>query len=186
MFRPLIAALLLAIPSGAAIAQVERSADGWSVGAMPNGCMMQAVSPEGTMLSVWGVAGDDKLGFLLQNKDWKALRDGASYELKLDFLGVGALPVEATARREIDSDGPGFYFQLEPGGSGGQAFMDAFSTARGMRISQEGRSVDTLPLAGSKGAMSSLAKCLADRWSSAEGVEAPAEEEPAADAPVSI
>jgi hypothetical protein len=187
MFRPLIAALFLAIPSGAAIAQADTSTEGWSVGAMPNGCMMQAVSPEGTMLSVWGIAGDDKLGFLLQNKDWKALRDGASYELKLDFLGVAALPVEATARREIDSDGPGFYFQLEPGGSGGQAFMDAFSTARGMRISQEGRSVDTLPLAGSKGAMSSLAKCLADRWSAAEGVEASAEEtQPAADAPVSI
>jgi len=178
MFRPIIAAFLLVVPTGAAMSQTDDMGD-WAVGAMPNGCMMQAVSPEGTMLSVWGVAGDDKLGFLLQNKDWKALRDGASYNLKLDFLGVSSVPVEATARREIDSDGPGFYFQLQPGGSGGKAFMDAFSTAQGMRISQEGRKVDTLSLAGSKGAMSSLARCLAERWAEApatEAVESTAEE----------
>ncbi len=171
MFRRIIAAFLLTVPAGAALGQVEDTGD-WAVGAMPNGCMMQAVSPQGTMLSVWGTAGDDKLGFLLQNKGWDALRDGASYHLKLDFLGVSSLPVEATARREIDSDGPGFYFQLEPGGASGRSFMDAFSTAQGMRISQEGRSVDTLPLAGSKGAMSALARCLAERWSEAEGAAA--------------
>jgi hypothetical protein len=158
---------LLTVPAGAAFGQAEEIG-GWAIGSMPNGCMMQAVSPHGTMLSVWGTAGDDKLGFLLQNKGWNALRDGASYQLKLDFLGVSSLPVEATARREIDSDGPGFYFQLQPGGASGKAFMDAFSSARGMRISQEGRNVDTLSLAGSEGAMSSLARCLADRWSNAD------------------
>jgi hypothetical protein len=75
--------------------------------------------------------------------------------------------VEATARREIDSDGPGFYFSLEPGGASGKTFMDAFSTAQGMRISRDGKNVDTLPLAGSEGAMSALARCLAERWSKA-------------------
>jgi hypothetical protein len=179
MFRPIIAAFLLAVPSVAAVAQSERTGD-WAVGAMPNGCMLQAVSPQGTMLSVWGTAGDAKLGFLLQNKDWRALRDGARYELKLDFLGVSSVPVEATARREIDSDGPGFYFQLEPGGRGGKAFMDAFSTAQGMRISQEGQSVDTLSLAGSKGAMSSLAKCLSDHWSDGQAAAAEPQAEPEA------
>jgi hypothetical protein len=178
MFRFVVAAFLLTVPAGAAYGQAEDAGD-WSVGAMPNGCMMQAVSPQGTMLSVWGTAGDDKLGFLLQNKGWDALRDGASYHLKLDFLGVSSLPVEATARREIDSDGPGFYFALEPGGASGKSFMDAFSTAQGMRISQEGRSVDTLPLAGSKGAMASLARCLAERWSEAD----PASADEAAEAP---
>jgi hypothetical protein len=177
MFRRLIAALLVTVPASAAMGQVEDTGQ-WAVGAMANGCMMQAVSPQGTMLSVWGVAGDDKLGFLLQNKGWNALRDGASYDLKLDFLGVSSLPVEATARREIDSDGPGFYFQLEPGGTSGKAFMDAFSTAQGMRISREGKSVDTLPLAGSKGAMSALARCLSESWADGEAgepVEATAE-----------
>ena len=183
MFRTMIAALLLTVPAGAAFGQADQSGE-WAVGAMPNGCMMQAVSPQGTMLSVWGTAGDDKLGFLLQNKGWNALRDGASYELKLDFLGVSSLPVEATARREIDDDGPGFYFTLEPGGASGKSFMDAFSTAQGMRISQEGRSVDTLPLAGSEGAMSSLARCLADRWSNAASADADEEAEEDAAEPV--
>jgi hypothetical protein len=164
MVRHIIAALLVAAPTGAAIGQVDQTGD-WAVGAMPHGCMMQAVSPQGTMLSVWGISGDDKLGFLLQNKNWNKLRDGASYELKLDFLGVSSLPVEATARREIDSDGPGFYFQVEPGGTGGKRLLDAFTSARGMEISREGRSVDTLPLAGGKGAMAALARCLAESWS---------------------
>jgi hypothetical protein len=175
MFRRVAFLLLVAAPAGA-MAQPEASGD-WAVGAMPNGCMMQAVSPEGTLLSVWGIAGDDKLGFLLQNKEWDALRDGASYQLKLDFLGVRSLPVEATARREIDSDGPGYYFTVQPGGAGGDRFMDAFSTAQGMRISHDGESVDTMPLAGGKSAMGALARCLADRW--AEGAQAAPEPEPA-------
>jgi hypothetical protein len=166
MFRTAIAALLLTVPAGTVGQAIETGI--WAVNAMPNGCMLQAVTPQGTMLSVWGTAGDDKLGFLLQNKGWKALRDGASYHLKLDFLGVSSLPVDATARREIDDDGPGFYFQLQPGGSSGKAFMDAFSSAQGMRISQNGQSVDTLSLAGSQGAMSSLARCLAEHWSDAD------------------
>ena len=180
MFRTAIAAFLLTVPAGAALGQVDRKGD-WAVGAMPNGCMMQAVSPQGTMLSVWGTAGDDKLGFLLQNKRWDALRDGASYELKLDFLGVSSLPVEATARREIDADGPGFYFQLQPGGSSGKAFMEAFSSARGMRISQDGRNFDTLSLAGSEGAMSALARCLSQSWVDAD--PSAADEEPEAEGP---
>src|SRR5687768_7514525 len=100
MFRRLIvAAFLLAAPSGAALGQADETGE-WAVGAMPNGCMVQAVSPKGTMLSVWALAGDEKLGFLLQNRGWNALRDGASYDLKLDFLGVRSLPIKATARSE--------------------------------------------------------------------------------------
>ena len=184
MFRTVIAAFLLTVPAGAAFGQAKDTGN-WAVGAMPNGCMLQAVTPQGTMLSVWGTAGDDKLGFLLQNKGWNALRDGASYRLKLDFLGVSSLPVDATARREIDDDGPGFYFQLQPGGSSGKAFMDAFSSAEGMRITQDGRSVDTLSLAGSEGAMSSLARCLAEHWSEA-APEAAGEEPEAQPVAVSI
>ena len=180
MFRRLIVtASLFALPAGAALGQAEDKGD-WAVGAMPNGCMVQAVSPQGTMLSIWALAGDEKLGFLLQNREWNALRDGASYELKLDFLGVRSLPIQATARREIDNDGPGFFFTLEPAGARGSGFLDAFSTASGMRISQEGRSVDTLPLAGSRGAMAALARCLSDRY--AEGVPAEAAEDSAPEA----
>jgi hypothetical protein len=121
------------------------------------------------MLSIWAFAGEDKLAFLLQNRGWNALRDGASYDLKLDFLGVTSLPVEATARRDIDQDGPGFFFTVEPGGNTGTGFLDAFSSAQGMRISQGSENFDTLPLQGGRGAMAALARCLADRWSEAAG-----------------
>lgn len=184
MIRGLIAAFLLAGSSGAVMAQGDSAGEAmgaWELAPMPNGCMVQATSPQGTMLSIWSFAGDDKLAFLLQNRGWDALRDGAHYDLKLDFVGVRSLPVDATARKNIDQDGPGFFFTVEPGGSSGTPFLEAFSTAEGMRINQAGAQVDTLSLEGSRGAMASLARCLADRWADADisaGDEEP-EAEPA-------
>ena len=89
MFRRLMVAFLIAAPSGAAVAQApvaqapvaqaqaaraEGSGD-WALATMPNGCMVQATSPKGTMISVWGFAGQDKIAFLLQNRGWN-VRDG--------------------------------------------------------------------------------------------------------------
>jgi hypothetical protein len=165
MFRPMIAALLLAAPCTAAIAQENQGS--WGVAAMPNGCMVEAVSPQGTMLSIWGFTGAPKLAFLLQNKEWGALRDGQNYKLNLEFAGTKSWPVDATARQNIDSDGPGYLFTVQPGGEGATNFLDAFTSASGMKISQNGRNVDTLPLEGSRGAMASLAKCLAEKWGAA-------------------
>ncbi|HEX5184712.1 MAG TPA: hypothetical protein VFW19_16370 [Allosphingosinicella sp.] len=167
MFRRMMVAVLLAAPSAAAIGQSEQGSD-WAIAQMPNGCMVEAVSPQGTMLTIWGFAGRPKLAFLLQNKGWGALQDGRSYRLSLDFVGSPtAMPVEATARHDIDSDGPGLLFTVQPGGDGARNFLDAFTSAEGMRINQDGRSVDTLPLAGSRRAITALAQCLAARWSSA-------------------
>lgn len=166
MFRRIVFALLLAAPSAAVMGQGEQGSD-WAIAQMPNGCMVEAVSPQGTMLTVWGFAGQPKLAFLLQNKNWGALQDGRSYQLSLDFVGSPtAMPVQATARQNIDSDGPGLLFTVEPGGDGAKSFFSAFTSAEGMRINQDGRSVDTLPLAGSRRAMTALAQCLAERWSS--------------------
>ncbi|MBV8687443.1 MAG: hypothetical protein JOZ90_05030 [Alphaproteobacteria bacterium] len=163
MFRRLLAAFLIAAPSGAAVAQGESTGD-WALATMPNGCMVQATSPKGTMISVWGFAGQDKIAFLLQNRGW-SVRDGQPYRLSLDFVGVETLPVSATAREHIDSDGPGFLFSVKPGAQGATGFLNAFTSASGMRITQGTESFDTLPLAGSKTAMAALAQCLADRWS---------------------
>jgi hypothetical protein len=171
MFRRLIVTLLLAAPSAAVLGQGHAGPSpemgDWAVAQMPNGCMVEAVSPQGTMISIWGFAGQPKLAFLLQNKGWNALQDGRSYKLSLDFVGTPtAMPVDATARQNIDSDGPGFLFTVQPGGDAAKSFLTAFTSARGMRISQDGRSVDTMPLAGSRGAMGALAKCLAEKWHS--------------------
>ncbi len=176
MLRYVIAALLASAPLAAASGQ-EPSEGKWAFAAMPNGCMVQAVSPHGTMLSVWGFAGEDKLGFLLQNRGWE-VEDGKKTPLQVEFSGARRLAVEATARAEIDADGPGLYFTVEPGGADRGDFLAAFTSARGMSIRRDGADVDTLPLAGSRGAISSLAKCLADRWNEA-GPIPPEAKEPA-------
>jgi hypothetical protein len=161
----MMVALLLAAPTAAAMGQGQESGD-WAMAQMPNGCMVEATSPQGTMLTIWGFAGQPKLAFLLQNRGWNALQDGRSYQLSLDFVGTPtAVPMEATGRQNIDSDGPGFLFTVQPGGDGAKNFLNAFTSAEGMRISQDGRSFDTLPLAGSRHAMAALAQCLAARWS---------------------
>jgi hypothetical protein len=165
MLRYVMAALLASAPIGAASAQQGKT-EGWALAAMPNGCMVQAVSPHGTMLSIWAFAGEEKLGFLLQNRGWE-VEDGKKTALQVEFQGARAWPVEATARAEIDSDGPGLYFTVEPGGADRGNFLSAFTSARGMSIRREGAGVDTLPLAGSRGAISSLAKCLAEKWNEA-------------------
>jgi hypothetical protein len=165
MLRYMMAALLAAAPFGAASAQPQKT-EGWALAAMPNGCMVQAVSPHGTMLSIWAFAGEEKLGFLLQNRGWE-VEDGEKTALQVEFPGVRAWPVEATARAEIDSDGPGLYFTVEPGGADRGNFLAAFTSARGMSIRRDGADIDTLPLAGSRGAIANLAKCLAERWKEA-------------------
>lgn len=178
MLRYVMAALLAAAPVAGASAQAR--ADGqWALAAMPNGCMVQAVSPQGTMLSVWGFAGDRKLGFLLQNRGW-TVEDGAKTPLEVEFAGARSWPVEATARAHIDRDGPGLFFTVEPGGSGARSFLAAFTSAEGMSIRRGGADVDTMPLAGSRAAVASLAQCLADRWNESPAAE-PKEAEPAAE-----
>ncbi|MFL6856823.1 MAG: hypothetical protein ACJ8EB_02820 [Allosphingosinicella sp.] len=188
MFRQMMAVLLLAAPS-AAFAEPDANMGGWALAAMPNGCMVQATSPQGTMLTIWGFAGAEKLAFLLQNREWDGLQDGRSYDLNLSFENAKAYPVEATARAHIDSDGPGLFFTVTPGGRSSGAFLSAFTSARGMRISQNGRSFDTLPLAGSRTAVTALAKCLAERWARSDVAQrdAPDEaEQPDSDGPIAI
>jgi hypothetical protein len=182
MLRYVMAALLASAPLAAASGQ-EEPPGRWALAAMPNGCMVQAVSPRGTMLSVWGFAGDKELGFLLQNPGWE-VEDGAKTPLSVEFPGTSPVPVEATARAHIDRDGPGLYFTVEPGGAKADRFLAAFTSAQGMSIRRAGAGVDTMPLAGSRTAMAGLAQCLADRWN--EPAPAAAEAKPEAPAADSI
>jgi hypothetical protein len=184
MYRLLLAVSALAFPLAAAHSQAGASQDGtlqdeasqteagqseadgrWGLARAPGSCMLHASSPQGTMLSVWGFAGQSKIGFLLQNKDWDGLREGQKVDLDVAFVGMRAWPVKATERREVDSDGPGYFFTVQPGD--GAAFLDAFASAKGMEISRGGDSVDSLPLAGSREAMSAFATCVSSLWAQA-------------------
>src|SRR5687768_2238930 len=90
----------------------------WGLARSPGACMLHAASARGTVLSIWGLAGQGRLAFILQNRQWDTLRDGQRYALELDFLGVRALPVQAIARLDLDSDGPGYFFTVQPGDAG--------------------------------------------------------------------
>lgn len=166
MVRRATVVLLLAAAAFGAAPAAGRTEEpsGWALGQLPNACMLQWVSPQGTMLSIWGFARQARFGVLLQNRGWGPLRDGERYTLSLEFVGQRAWPVQATAREPIDSDGPGFFFTIEPGDADDDGFLQAFSNAEGMHISRDGHRVDTLPLPATPAAMSALARCLAERW----------------------
>jgi hypothetical protein len=178
MFRNLTAFLLLA--AAPAAAAPGGGMGDWDLATMTEGCMVQAVSPKGTMLSVWAFAGQPRFGFLLQNREWDSLRDGKRYRLNLDFAGIRSWPVDATARREVDSDGPGLFFTVAPTGGKGNGFLEALASAEDMAIRRDGRRMDTLPLEGSRGAMAALANCLAERWGRGKAQKASAAPDAAA------
>ncbi|HEY5722304.1 MAG TPA: hypothetical protein VIT45_08265 [Allosphingosinicella sp.] len=164
MLRRLATLALLTAPA-ASLAQPARS--DWDLARTPGSCMLHAASAQGTVVSVWGFAGQARLGFLIQNRQWDGLREGESYELELGFTGARAWPVQATAKRELDSDGPGYFFTFTPDeGEDGSSFLDSLASARGLNISRDGDSVDSLPLAGSREAVAALATCMSELWTS--------------------
>lgn len=147
----------------------QRDSSPWGLARAPGSCMLHASTEQGSIVSIWSFAGQSKIGFLIQNRDWGALREGQRYDLKVDFPGVRAWPVEATGRENLDNDGPGYFFTVEPGDRSGSGFLDALASAKNMAISRDGAAMDSLPLAGSREAVSSLARCMADLWSEGSG-----------------
>jgi hypothetical protein len=172
MYRFLLGFSLLA--ASAAVSAQNPSANHphsspWGLARAPGSCMLHASTEQGSVVSIWSFAGQSKIGFLIQNKDWSALREGQRYELEVDFPGVRAWPVEATGRENLDSDGPGYFFTVEPGDRSGGGFLDAMANARNMAITRDGAAMDSLPLAGSREAVASLARCMAELWAEPAG-----------------
>jgi hypothetical protein len=131
--------------------------------------MLHASTAQGSVLSIWSFAGQPKIGFLIQNTGWSALREGQRYDLDVDFVGGRAWPVKATGRRNLDTDGPGFFFTVEPGDPTGGGFLDALANSREMAITLHGSAMDSLPLNGSREAVASLARCMAELWTDPAG-----------------
>lgn len=183
MFGYLIALSLAQAASAAPAVEARpvpaQAAPGWNVAANPQVCAVHTAFRSGTVLSVFALQGQSGIAFLVQNRDWNSLRDGAVYPLSIRFDDGEPFPVEAIARRNIDEDGPGLLFAIKPGDSG---FMDRFAAARGMRISSGEVRVDNLALTGNHGATVALAQCLSRLWNG-EGELHEASERPFADLP---
>ena len=175
MFKALLTVAALAAPAALATAQTAQPRSGqWVLEVAPGGCIVHAASPSGTVISIWAAAGQSDLSFLVQNRSWNTLQDGSRYDLQVSFDDKGAFPVKATAKTNLDSDGPGLTFAVSPAGAvGGAGFLEQFAAAGGMHITRDGARVDTLSLTNTGTAMPSLAKCLRQVWTA--GADAPAE-----------
>jgi hypothetical protein len=164
MFKPLLALIALSASTGIAHAQTTNTGR-WILEVAPTGCVVHTASPSGTVVSIWGIAGENDLSFLVQNKGWNSLSDGEQYDIEVSFDNQRAFPMQATARLNLDSDGPGLTFGVKPDHrAGGASFVDQFAGAQGMHITRDGKRVETVSLADTKVAMQGLAKCLSQVW----------------------
>jgi len=178
MLRLLLASCLLAAPVAAASTSAAVPNE-WGIARAPGSCMLHATSAGGTLLSIWSFSGQEKIGVLLQNRQWDTLREGQNVQLEVGFGGGRAWPVEATARREIDSDGPGLLFTIRPSEiRDGTGFLDALVDSKGMEISRDGAATDSLKLAGSREAIAALARCTAELWAEPAEAELDKEDSP--------
>lgn len=157
--KPLFALLLLAVPTVAATSKTAPQAH-WTLAASTEGCVVHSASAQGTVLSIAASPGQDSLMFIVQNHSLAALDDGSQYPVEVEFDDMGAWQVEAVAQHELDSDGPGLMFAVQPDREDGAGFIEEFAGASGMHIGHGGVALDSLALAGSDTAMAGMAKCM--------------------------
>ena len=164
--------LLSAAPVATAQAPVHEAAAParqWALTASDQGCMAYAGTSAGTTVSISATPAQDALLFVVQNPGWQSLEDGAAYPLSLEFDAMGPWAIEATARSNIDADGPGLIFVVRPGREDGARFMDEFAGASALKVGHDGATLDNVSLVGSGSAMSGMAQCIGQMWTAAVG-----------------
>ena len=133
----------------------------WQVAGTEEGCVAHTAYSGGTVVTMFALAGQEGIGFLLQNRQWTDLEDGAAYPLEIRFENGSLWEIPAVARLEIDQDGPGLFFAVRPGsGESGRDFMSEFAGGRGMHIGHNGIALESLQLSGTHGATVAIAQCL--------------------------
>ena len=168
MLKPFVAFLLLTAPTVAATSQTSPAGQ-WKLANSSEGCVVHAASEKGTVLSIAATPGEGALLFVVQNKKLSNLEDGTPYPVQVEFDEMGEWEIQAVAQRDLDADGPGVMFAVQPGREDGANFIKEFAGATGMHIGREGVVMDSLPLAGAKPAMAQMAQCLGKMWSNASG-----------------
>ncbi len=170
MMKPLLAFFSLVALPAAALSQPAVPGQ-WNVSASSSGCIAYSSFPQGTVVSVLAGRGQQELIFMIQNRNWSSLQDGGRYPLALNLDGQSHWQFDAVARTELDSDGPGLLFTVEPGDQNHAKFLAAFAGATGMDVGQNGRALARLRLGGGASAMSQLARCMASMWNGGAGEE---------------
>ena len=186
MLKPLFAFLALAA-APVAVAQAPVTPDApdapapardWQLAAADNGCMIHAGSSGGTVLSITASTDRDNLLFIVQNRQWDSLPDGAPYALDIEFDRLGPWQIQAVAQAELDQDGPGLIFVVRPGQEDGQRFMREFAAASIVEVGHGGTTLDSVPLGGSHAAMAGMARCIGEAMSQAGSITGlPADDE---------
>ncbi len=164
MFGTMIALSLL--QAAASPPATTQNLQGWNVLDNDRGCAVNSAHSGGTRLSVFALPSGQGIGFLIQNRDWTTLEEGAMYPLAIRFDDGSEWRIPALARLEIDEHGPGMFFAIRPGSeTGGRDFMSQFAAARGMSVTNNGARVEQLTLTNSRGATVALASCISRLWS---------------------
>jgi hypothetical protein len=164
MLKSLLAVAAMSLPAAALVAQAPESQPRvqpaqWTLAGGTQGCAVHASSPQGTVVSILAGAGQEDLLFLVQNPRW-SLQDGRKYDIAVAFDGSQPWDLQAVAKTEIDSDGPGLMFVVPQGDRQGLDFIAQFVGASGMQIRSEGAALTSLPLGTGRNAMTALAGCL--------------------------
>lgn len=169
MLKPIFALIAAAALPAAATSQTGGEARIWHTASQGSACMVTSDTESDTVLSILAAPTDGAFIFLVQNPSWQSLRDGEVYPIAVEFDDFGPWQIKASARENIDADGPGLAFHVAPARQDGNGFIQEMIAATSMEIVAEGATAGTLNVAGSESAMQDLARCMAESWAGLAG-----------------
>ena len=163
MLKPLLACFALASLPAAALAQTPASG-AWTVSGSAEGCIAHTTLPQGTVMSVLAGPGQESLLFLIQNRGWSSLEEGSRHKVAVQLDGRSPYQFDAVAKTQLDSDGPGLIFAVEPGEAEGAKFINELAGAAGLTVGQNGQRLEGARLSGGGSAMARLAERMSRMW----------------------
>ncbi len=131
---------------------------------LSNGCYAVANWAGGTVLRIGEDPGNGGFYFLIGNTDWTALEPSGSYDLKIQFDNRLSWNVSAKGL-QFNPDEQVFLFAQ----SQNREFVQEFRRANKMKISYQGKVIETLKLVGSNRAFSEIQTC--QRYVDANGLK---------------
>jgi hypothetical protein len=148
---------VLSIPSYAEWANVQ----GWEIDTHSGGCSLAAKFKGGIhfIIRLDGRSSDDMdMDIMIGNEDWKSIRVGKDYEVRMDFNRGADWNVTFTGKST--DDGNKFLLNYDDAYSEDSGdFAQDFMRSESVYISFEGTPIDNLDLSGSKEAFNEMVKC---------------------------